>query len=303
MKCEALTPGAVVVSHELVKCEVGSILGTVPGGKLTADGSATSYELRPPIVGVKRKLGELRSRKDLKDKPGRYVAEWLAIACSAIGDVNLEGAAAGAGALAVCRLHVGDVLFLMLASRLHASEDKLGLPDLECPHCDAEITGASVPVTDLEVMRFPRPADEEVIVNGATHFVSVGNPPLARVGLKHGVDLGNGKRAYTLLFRSPLWGDTMWGLSGAQWANPTEIGVRTILGTCCGCELEGVALTDAGRLTLEQLDGMHERDLELCEEAINRISPTPILAALLDCPACGKEIPTAIDWRVPGFFG
>lgn len=294
MKCEPLSQGEIVASHTLVEEKVGNILGTCPGGIVGPEGSVTPYVVKPPNVGTKRALGALRARKDLQDKHGRHVAEWVATALGSLGGEDL-GDPRTAGALKVCKLTVGDVLYLTLAVKLFSPEDGLPLPTQSCSNCGHEIKGARAPASGLEVLRWPRTKEE-----GGP--VSQSNPPMVRVGLRYGVELAPGRVAKTLLLRSPTWGEVMWALPPASWSNPVDIAIATVRGACCGCELDDVPLNSGARLTMAQIESMHEADLELAEEAVSRLAPRAQYVAEVDCPECGVPNIFGVDWKDAVFF-
>lgn len=299
MLCEPLPAGSrPVFSHALVACTIGSLLGSLPGG-VVATGAPTTYTLRPPTMGLRRRLSELRERKDLRDRPGKHLTEWIGLSLETLDGEAVAGQKPGAVPLTLSRCGVGDLIFLALVARLEAhGGGRLDLPDGVCQACGGDLRGLGVAIEDLEVMRYPRAPDE----GGA---VSVANPPLVRVALRYGIDVGGGRRASTLMLRSPTWGEVMWGLSRRQFGDTVSVGIATIRACTVGCDVEGSPLASGAQLTAEQVDDLHAIDGAALEEALDQLTPAPLLQVDIDCPhdGCGAPHTVRLDWRDPDFLG
>ena len=79
---EALAPGERHASLQLIKTTLGALAGELPHGFLEPDGAQTSYAFNPPTMGTRKRLGALKGRKDLAERPGMHTAYWLATALS-----------------------------------------------------------------------------------------------------------------------------------------------------------------------------------------------------------------------------
>lgn len=297
MKCEPLDPGSdPVASLTLVETTVGELGDTFPGGVLNDKGTPTSYQLLPPTIGTRRRLGELRGRKDLKGKPGQFLAEWGATACASLDDADLSVAKKGAGALSVSKLQVGDVIHLLLMARMQstADEGRIDLPGRSCARCGHDLAGAGAAIGELSCKRWPRGSEPGAVTRGT--------PALVRCSLRYGIEVLPGKVARTVMLRPGTWGEIMWPLPEEAFGNPVAIAINAIRAGICGCEIDGAPINDGGRLTIDQVEAMRETDLDRIDAALQLVSPTPDLEIEIDCPKCGHATTIDLDWRDPGFL-
>ena len=271
-------PGEIVTDLELETTTLAELDGVLPSSRL-------AYAFHRPDMGTMRRLGQLQADKGLTRRPGQMVAYHLAAALSELGGETMGPVARDSkGAARVSALPVGDVLTLLVAwtHRQHTRKG-VALGGAGCGACGAEWESIRVQLGELEVSAVPE---------------GYAGTPTARVGLWEGFTV-HGKDVLAVLVQPPTWGESLGGLSAEGWKNPTAIRAATIQGAIRACD----AFPRLGRLGVEALDTLMPDDLELLDQALERITASVSLELSITCPACGAENATALDWKNLGFSG
>ena len=295
-----LEPGDIVSSHELVTTSMGGLSGELPHGLLNETGARRSFRFRPPTMGTRKELGAVKVRKDLKSWPGKMTAYWLATAlaelCGEAHGENIED-----DALRVASLPAGDVLYMIMVWQHHTNPEGLPLVGYDCGRCGERFDNVLVDLSTMTTTRLPRDGDvfpddheregEAMAPSNRT------DPPLARVGLKHGFPFPDGQIVKTVLVKPPTWSDSFWRMSRAQYENSEMITAFTLKATICGvdtCARRGV--------TDNAIDNIWPADVALISEAAGRVTPTPDVQILVPCPKCKQENITTLDWMSADFL-
>ena len=273
----ATDPGQIVTTTELLTTSLGELGQILPC-------SRKAYSFHRPNMGTMKRLGQLQADRKLQARPGQFVALYLAAALSELGGEDM-GPVKRSPKLAekIQALPAGDVLTLLIAwtHRQH-SRKGVELGGGGCGACGALWESLRVNLADLTVHHLGEDAD----------------PPMARVGLWEGFPV-HGKEVQTVILQAPTWGGSLGRLAEKAWGNPTAIRASTLQGSIAACD----AFPRLGRLGSESLDELMPDDLELLDEALGKITPTIDLSLEVECPACGVENVTALDWKSLGFSG
>lgn len=282
MPVETLPPGKTTHAYDLVKTTIDDLGTALPHGPLTH--RPTTVEFHPPTMGVQKRQGALRTRKDLAKRTGKMIPYFLAVAIKSAPGLGLTGDL-DKDALAIARLTVGDVLHLLcLWQRVSRPKGlEIGVPG-GCTSCGTEIGSVHVDIGTIEVTALPTEASPE-------------NPPIARVGLHLGFPL-QGKTVRTVLLKPAAWIDSFWGLTDEQWANPVLWRAASFQGSIIGNDV-----IDMPKIPMSALDELMPDDMDLIDEALAEISPTADLSVDVECPECKATVQTAVDWMNPDFFG
>lgn len=271
-------PGQIVANVELERVTLAELGDVLPA-------SRKAYRFHRPNMGTLKRLGQIQGDGDLQKKPGLFVATYLAAALAELGGEDFGPVERDATrAQKVAQLPAGDVLTLLVAWT-HAQHARNGVafPGAGCGACGAEWKAVRVNLGGLEVLAVP-----------AAHQ----GPAVARVGLWEGFRV-HGKDAQVVLVQAPTWGESLGALSREAWKNPSAIRAATIQGAIRACDV----FPKLGRLGAEALDELMPSDLELLDEALGKITASVSLEIGIECPECGAENRTAMDWKNLGFSG
>lgn len=257
-------------------------------------GCGLSYSFHRANTGTLRLLGRLKSDKRLQRKPGLYVATYLAACLAELGGESMGPVAANTkGTQRIMELVHGDVLFLLMAWT-HSRHKRRGVPlgVGGCGVCGSEWGQVRVVIGDLKVMAYPRGPEGQVLP-----------PPRARVGLWEGFPLTVGSTAMgevtTVVVEAPKWGPTFGSMAKEAWDNVEAIRAVTAQGSIRAMD----ANPKLGMIPQATMDLVMEDDLDLVDEAVGQITPSPFMAVEIDCPTCKAPNTAVLDWRNLGFFG
>lgn len=294
MKIEPLSPpGTCEANVELRATTLAELGQDLPHGLWHPQhGYLRSATFRPPLMGLQKQLGALRTRKDLRNHPGRYAAYYLATAMATLGSVDLAAMKEDARALLVAALPIGDVLYLLLRYQFEVHEDGLRMPGATCGACGHEFERIRMDVATVACSLLP-----ETDRDGQA--LGLQNPPRARVALRRGLPWPKDGRAMTVLVRPVSWLDAHWNLQMSEWLNPGLMAAHLIRAGICGADSAAVP----AMLPVDVVDELWPVDHELIDEAMDRITPSPEMRLEVDCPACRKTNEMPINWRDPDFFG
>ena len=299
MMITPLPPGEHHASVHLVRTTLGELAGELPHGLLKPDGAPTTYAFNPPTVGTRKRLGALKGRKDLDQKPGMHTAYWLATALSHLDGVPMASLKIDEAALRVAQLTIGDILYLLFAWQHWSRPDGLPLTATGCGVCGHPFDQITVDLGTLEVMRLPRAGDQDE--EGAElPPASLENPPLCRVGLHKGMPHGD-KHVQTVMLAPPKWVDTIYKVGKGQMHNNQLLRAVTL-------QAQIVAASGIERMTrlpMEAIDELWPVDVEAIDRAAELVTPTPNLEVEVACPSetCDAINRTVLDWQEPVFFG
>lgn len=293
MRIEALEPGAVEASHDKITRTTMEARGArlLHGVK---PGDATPFSFRPPNLKTLRDLGKLKDRRDLAVRPGRFAAYYIAKALASFGepgaafgaelkpwgDLNDDGKAQVVGALPF-----GDVLFLLFYWKAHSSPKGYNLGPYGCVSCGLRTDALTVDLFELEAF--------------AIEGISVEDPPRARVGLRHPIPVGEKATATTVMLRPPSWLGVLGELTGEQIFREEDLAFHTFKGAICGSDA-----SDLSRLPDDSIDSLWPDDLELLQEALDKVIPAPDMKMRITCPGetCDQQHTRSLTWATPGFF-
>lgn len=282
---DRLNPGERTAAFALVQTTMGELGDHLPHGILTPTGRDTSFEFLPPTLGTEKRLGALGTRKDLGDKPFRHAAFYLGQALRSLCGQDLTGMKPEEAALAVARLPVADVLYLVFARQALARDGVLQVSVPGCTACPAEYDSVNVQLSTVEVTRLPDEATRD-------------NPPVVRLGLTRGFPFPAGKKVSTVLLKPPAWVDSLWPLTAGAANNSSVVNAALMGAAICGVDTCGLR-----QIPAQALDEIWPVDFEAINEALAEITPTPDLTVRFACPACGAEQSATLDWARADFFG
>lgn len=279
-----LSPGERTEAFKLRHTTMGELGDHLPHGILTATGRETAFEFLPPTLGTEKRLGALRTRKDLADKPFRHAAFYLGQALRSLCGQDLTVLKVEEAALAVAKLPVADVLYLVFARQALARDGKLSLSVPGCSSCPAEYDAVNIDLASVEVTELPEDAGRD-------------NPPLIRLGLVKGFPL-QGQKVSTVLLKPPAWVDSLWPLTAAAAQNNSVVNASLLGAAICGVDTCGLR-----QIPPQALDEIWPVDFEAINEALAEITPSPDLNVRFACPSCGAEQGAVLDWARADFFG
>jgi len=284
----SLQPGETSVSFELVETTLGELEGQLPHGFLTADGSRREVVFERATVALAKKRGELKQDQGLVKKTGQLFAHWLGMSISRLGQHDLAGERnMKQRALKVAELTFADFLFLMIAYHRAAKPGGYAMKGLSCGICGIDWPEVNVKFDTLKVSALPPDA-------------SLANPPLVRVGLHHGFEYPKGETVRTVLLKPPSFMTSVWPLTAQEWDNTVALGAALIEASVV--QVDTVDIGKFMKLPPGIIDTWMEEDLNLCNEALGRITPTLDLRLDVQCPSCGELNEALVDWRSPGFM-
>lgn len=280
MPIDPLPPGEVQTDAALVQTTLGARGPMLPLG-LPGLLGVTGFSLRPATVGLAKRLGALRERKDLKAKAGQLIAHLVGASLYSLGgqvfDQTPEGTAAAA--LAVSKLSAADVMYICLSIILEGG-DPLHIDGGACHACATALGRIAVDVGTVET---------------TTLVGAHADLPRARVGLLRPLVTARGS-ATTVLLRPPTWGETFWDVPAADLGNGAAIQARLLLACVEATDSEAVP-----RILPGFLDDVPVRLAAQIVAALEKITPTPDMRVEVACPACGAENARALPWQTAVF--
>jgi len=266
----------ITLSHgALESSTVNAMFGMLPMGIETPSGIVSSYTFRPPKMGVQKRLGEIKARRDLIKRPGRLIAYFLGAALASLNGEDMSILDEDEAALRVARLPVGDVFYLLYAHYAMSNRRGFRLDGFACGSCGAGFDAIRVDVGGIEVTRIPPGQDRH---------------PTARIELFEGFPF-RGETATSVTVRPPVWVDTFWSLSASQFNNAAIISASIIKGGIV--EVNGQHQT----VTAEELDELWPEDASLIEDALGLITPSTDQVVEIVCPTCGSKQHTDVPWQ------
>lgn len=280
---EPLEPGQVESSIELEDVTLAELGGELAHGLITDGGVIRSYTFKPPTLGTRKQLGAIRGNPELRKHPGKLLAHWLGAALSELCGVDMTALKEAEAGMVAARLTVGDFLLLLFAWNQASHPEGLPLALSGCGKCGHPFDNVNVDLGTLQVSRLP------------LEGVGYDSPPLARVGLKTGFPW-KGDKVSAVLVRPPTWLGTYWTLSRQQWSNTELLTARIVRDCIVGTDV-------GGRPNDAALDHMWPADINLIDEGMAEIAPTPDLQVTVECPACGASNNDQLDWQSVGFLG
>lgn len=316
MDMQPAEPGTIHCDLELVLDTMGDMLGTLPHGFLNEEGTATTYEFNRPNMKVRRLIGALDLNKKLQRHPGKKTCALLAICLKMLDGKIISDMKAATAELLISRLTTGDVMYLLFAWQNVMSPDGMMLGAAGCGVCGESFDRISVDLETMDVYRLPRIGDVYPTVYGDDHpdageahpkagaameVPTLGNPPIARVGLKDGMVHGKDEVILqTLLLKPALWVDTFYRIGAGQLQNKELIRAYTLQGM-----IFAALGTPLPRLPMDTIDELMPWDVEQLDDAGGQITPTLMLRVIVECPkkSCGHHNEHILDWANPVFGG
>lgn len=272
---EPAEPGAIHLAHDLVTTHLGDLGDKLCHGLLTESGPRLGYRFHPPTMGTRKRLGALRTNRQLMQRPGVFGAHWLAVALAELGDEPLPEDR-GKAAMAVAALTAGDFMLLLFAWQRMTQPGGLPVAASGCGTCGAEFDRVLADLAGMEITALPPTA-------------TTADPPLARVGLRRGF-LHRGKLARTVQLRPPTWLGTYYRLGRSQFGNPEIVHAAMLRDSILRSDVAD------GRPSVEELDELWPEDVSLLDDAMGKITPTPDLQIRIDCPVCEAPNQAVLDW-------
>lgn len=285
IKVEPLSPpGTCEVSHALESTTMAELGDVFPCGFDKPDGAPTSFAFRTPNMGVRRSLGEIRSRKDLQKFPGRATAYWLARALASLDGRPMESyGTEDARALAVAALGVGDVLYAMLSWHRLCHPRGFPVAGAACRFCGKAWESVLIDLGTLDVKRRPQAATQA-------------EPLAARLALRSPLELPDSRKIGTLFLVPGSWLAVFWNVTRLGWENPENILGNTFRAALAGSDVVPMVPPDL-------VDQLMPDDCDALDAAIDEITPTPDMLTDVTCPECEHESRLAVNWRSADFLG
>lgn len=261
----------------------------LPHGLLDEEhGRVRTFAFNPPVMRVRKKLGALKTRKGLIDRPGKFISYWLAIALRELGPWDFKAMPEEKAALILGRLPFSDVLYLLLYWQHLSKPEGFSLGKGICSHCGHKFGNIMADLGTLDV---------SVLEDGPWSAL---NRPHALTGLRAGFPFGKGEnqvQVKAVAVAVPTWADAMWNLQGTQWANEDERAAKLIQAAIIG--MEGTSVRTCPE---SSVDEFWPDDTQRIDDALELVTPTPDLRVKVTCPECKGINVDVIDWQDPGFF-
>lgn len=279
---------------ELIATTIGAQGNQLPLGLFeTEHGRIVEFEFNPPIMKWKKKLGQLKTRKDLRQQPGRLVSYWLAVALARLGPYDLNKLGLDKAAQVTARLSFGDVLFLLFRWQFVEDESGLKIPGDACGACNKSFEAVRIQADSIELTCLP---DRDT--DGREW--SWENQPASVVGLAKGMPHKTKElkevQIRTLLLQAPTWIDSFWKLTQDNWGNNDLRAWYLLRSATRAHDVDDRPIADAS------FDELWPADIGRMDQALALVTPTPTMAVDVICPQCEalNEVPIRID--SPGFF-
>ena len=272
----------------LVKRTLAELGDVLPHGRLEDYPGRTAFRFMPPVLGVRRRQGQVKANTKLQRSPARMLAAYLGAALDTLGTDSCRAWTDDQAIERLGKLPVGDVLYLSMRWQALCYPDGAPLGDRQCGACGAPFGNVKVDLGTLEIDCLPDEAREL--------------RPVARVCLLHGFELGSPdkRRAVAqVLVRPPSFGDVFYGLAPESMRNDELVGERLLRGAILGSDALG---PDRG-LPDGALDDLWPQDQRLIGRALELITPSPDLEIEIACPVdrCRATNSEVIDWTAVGF--
>lgn len=243
------------------------------------------FNVRPWRLREERELGALFQSQDSK-RFGRYVALILAHMCLRIGPHDFEAAVIRGRVVnkkllserlaIIDQMYLSDVLFLYLWLRVQSLGKDLPV-DLICPRCREKIPF----IADLHSLDV---RSVDTIEDAEWQF-----------GLKTPVQIRE-QEVGVFAIRPPRW--SALGSVGSDGRNFGELKASVIHSS-----VYTVGDMDPSSLAPHEFDEMTKLDFETLTTEIDNKAIGPDFMLEVDCPGCGRQIRSSIEWASEDFFG
>jgi hypothetical protein len=263
--------GAVIEHAQSTFADWGQQLpiGHIQGGTLYR-----GFSLKPFTMKEERELEGLRKARGKMTLAG-FVVEVMSRMLTSYGPWDdFQSLDETQRRLLMTQAWMADVIYMYIWLRIQAlgAEMKFGV---ECPHCNAKVKlPADLTLTDVTVV-------EDIAALSRRHV------------LRDGLDVA-GASVTELVLQPPRWQ-----------AMESVTGVRTSTGDVKMAMIQSAIrqLGDGKRpVTIDILESLTKRDLEMLTRVIDDLSPGPDLTLEVTCPSCREESKHPLNWSWDFFF-
>lgn len=275
-----MEPGKIEASIKLEPTTIGQMVNQLPTGKNVEGSLERGFEFLPMNMGLRKRVGALQGRKDLRGRAGKMICFVLGKSLKTLCGQDMRQKSDDERALMVAQLPVGDVFYLAFCRYHHAHKKGFPLGQFECGTCGASLASVRVDISTMELSKVPDGVD--------------GSKMSCHVGLVDGFDF-NGDRYEEIRLKSPRWLDFLWKLTDEQANNGPLIESVLIEASVSGTNIK------EGRLAEQAIDELTPDDVDLISKGLDAVVPQVDAHVEFECPSCGSETTIEVPWHVSGF--
>lgn len=262
----------------------------LPMGLFGPEGRQRDCAFRRPTMGLRRRIGALKTRKDLRHKLGLFISAYVTTACSVIAGQDLDKLSEAQRMLLVGRLSVGDVLWLMAAVQFGADPEGVSLEDRVCGACGGELGAIQLDLSGLRVDVLP---DSDP--DGRPY--SVEHPPAVQVVLRDGIPY-KGQTIRRVQMQPPVWGRTFAAVKNELLNNNVVLEQLLFRSAIRQVDIN----PHLKELPQPVLDELMPHDTRLLNAGVEAVSASPDFRVEFICPFCGAEQTEVLPWNDARFF-
>lgn len=273
-----LDPGAFALDGPpLFTTTVADLGNTLPSGLQVEGGRLRDFELLPQTMGLQKRVGALRVRKDLAKAPAKLAAYMVGVSLRSLCGQDMTTKSDDERALAVGRLPIGDVFFLFYGIYRARHRRGYALEGFRCSGCGASFESLRVDVGDVECTAVGEAA------------------PTARVQLFEGFPHAEGT-ATLLELATPSYAEVFWDMSEDMMQNTALVQSEMVRHAIRSTNVR------SGPVPSSSTDELIYEDLEVIGEALEAISVSTDQDVEVTCPSCRQDQIVEVPWQSLGFF-
>jgi hypothetical protein len=249
---------------------------TLPTGIVSGEQLLKEFSTRDYRFTEEKELGKIISR-DTDIMMTRYINKVIAYMVLDVGGKNFREMKQSEKLFALSGMFAGDVLYMYTYLRYKSMGNELVI-DIKCDNCGEKIKNFVADLSTVNVDVIDDPED----LDGITHT------------LKDGVTI-RGIHCMTAKIKPTPWTIIEKKTGGM---NPGRLKEETIKCSVTGFEEQDehfpIGPTDLNEMT--------KRDIETLTNKITIVSAGPDMRINDECPECGAQLDTRIDWEHYRFF-
>ncbi len=253
-------------------------------GPRTVSGTPVVVQFRPSNVLMRRELGMISARRDLKAQPGRLHLLTLATCIKFLGDTDLTGLSDQDKVASLAdTMNVGDIGYLTTYRAFERAGQRFRFPwGVTCQGCGERLKARSIEV-DLGTLKLARYA----------------TPPAIHYRLNRTWELGP-DTVVEVTLGSPSARRALLELTQEEWDIEDLAEIREVAAAITHMTRRGPDGKDrraATVVTPSMLNAMHEDDLDFMALAVGGIRGGSARSIEWTHDVCGKLSLLPLDWR------
>lgn len=245
-----------------------------------------SFAFKTWRMPEEKKISEIRARNK---NFGKQVRESFDFMLKEFDGQKWDSLDANSRKLLLNQMPFANMFYMWIMLRIDALGEKLKMQDMECPHCQANISKFEADLLSMEVK-----------CSGLNEKLeNIPHEPKAVYELKKPIEVG--EVTVTKIFHGFTPWDSMERLPSEGKPNMGAVKEQMLKSSYLGAGIEGsdkeVALAKEA-----VLEALSKRDIEGYYTAIDAHNGGPVLVLNYDCPHCEKEVSQGLNWTYDYFF-